>query len=83
MPVADLLLEGVKLMLLGMGTVFTFLLLLVVAMTGMSRLARALEPPAAPAVTSPQTPTVAGSQEDRDLVAVIAAAIRHYRAKNR
>ncbi len=83
MPVADLILEGVKLMLLGMGTVFTFLMLLVVAMAGMSRLARILEPPATHAVESLQTPTVAGSQEDRDLVAVISAAIRHYRAKTR
>ncbi len=83
MPVADLLLEGSKLMLLGMGTVFVFLMLLVVAMAGMSRLARILEPPATPAVESPQTPTVAGSQEDRDLVAVISAAIRRYRTTNR
>ncbi len=83
MPVADLLLEGAKLMLLGMGTVFVFLMLLVVAMAGMSRLARVQESPAAPAVESLQTPTVAGAREDRDLVAVISAAIKHYRATHR
>ncbi len=85
MPVADLLLEGVKLMLLGMGTVFTFLMLLVVAMAGMSRLARILEPAATPVVDTPQTRTrtMAGSRQDPDLVAVISAAIRHYRATNR
>ncbi len=83
MPVADLLTEGVKLMLLGMGTVFVFLLLLVVAMTGMSRLARVLGSQETPAVASMHTAAPPGSQEDRELLAVIGAAIRRYRATHR
>jgi len=83
MPVADLLLEGVKLMVLGMGTVFVFLMLLVVAMTGMSRLARILAPEEAPVIPAAQTPMGSGSQEDKELVAVISAAVRHYRATHR
>ena len=83
MPVADLLMEGVKLMLLGMGTVFVFLMLLVVAMTGMSRLARVLGPEDTPAVASAHTAAAPGSREDRELLAVISAAIRRYRATHR
>ncbi|MET0080314.1 MAG: OadG family transporter subunit, partial [Candidatus Thiodiazotropha lotti] len=42
MPIEDLLLSGVNLMLLGMGIVFTFLLVLVFTMKGMSKLAMAV-----------------------------------------
>jgi oxaloacetate decarboxylase gamma subunit len=83
MSVADLLLEGVKLMVLGMGTVFMFLMLLVVAMTGMSRLARILAPEETSVVPAAQTATGSGSREDKELVAVISAAVRHYRARHR
>ncbi len=83
MSVADLLLEGVKLMVLGMGTVFMFLMLLVVAMTGMSRLARILGPEETPVVPATQTATGSGPREDKELVAVISAAVRHYRARHR
>ncbi len=83
MPVADLLLEGVKLMVLGMGTVFVFLMLLVVAMTGMSRLARILGSEETPVIPAAQTPMGSASQEDKELVAVISAAVRHYRARRR
>lgn len=83
MPVADLLLEGVKLMVLGMGTVFTFLMLLVVAMMGMSRLARTLRPDELPAESALKTPAGSSSPEDQELIAVISAAVRQYRATHR
>ena len=52
MPVTDLLLEGVELMLLGMGSVFVFLTTLVLVLKGMSRLAQALAPEEAVAGTA-------------------------------
>ncbi len=75
MAVSDLLLQGVNLMLLGMGIVFTFLAVLVVALNGMSRLAASL--------TGPETPTTAADPgvDDAELIAVITAAINRYRSK--
>jgi oxaloacetate decarboxylase (Na+ extruding) subunit gamma len=68
---ADLLEQGLELMLIGMGTVFVFLILLVAAMNLMSWLVAQL-PAAAPA------PGVAAQD-----VAAIAAAIRMHRKNNR
>lgn len=70
MPFSELMMAGVQLMLLGMGIVFTFLMILVVTMIGMSRLAQAL---------SGEQLTVAPGGADEALVAVISAAIRRYR----
>lgn len=81
MSVTDLLLEGVNLMLLGMGMVFVFLAILVVAMNGMSRLAQLIsgpevhEAPKHP-VTTPKT-----TDEGNELTAVISAAISRYRSR--
>jgi oxaloacetate decarboxylase gamma subunit len=66
----SLLLEGVKLMLLGMGVVFAFLMALVLAMHGMSRLAARLEARRGTARPAP----------DAELAAAIAAAVARYRA---
>ncbi|ARN76394.1 oxaloacetate decarboxylase gamma chain [Oceanicoccus sagamiensis] len=78
----DLLLQqGVELMLYGMGTVFTFLVLLIVATTLMSAvLQRFVTPEPAPAVA---TKPVAPAANDEQLVAVISAAIHKYRSKNK
>lgn len=81
MSVTNLLLDGVNLMLLGMGMVFVFLAILVIAMTGMSRLARLLTGPEvhkAPEhpITTPRT-----TDEGSELTAVISAAISRYRSK--
>ena len=80
MPVSEQLLQGFELMLLGMGIVFTFLVVLVVVMNGMSRLAQAIEGPL-PA-PEPRTPSTAQTAEDTALVAVISAAIARYRASH-
>lgn len=81
MPITDLLLTGVNLMFLGMGIVFTFLVMLVFAMLGMSRLAMASEkrqaqerPDIQPMSTVDSFSGVRG-----DLVAVISAAVARYR----
>jgi oxaloacetate decarboxylase gamma subunit len=88
-PVSELLQEGVNLMLLGMGIVFTFLIVLVFALNGMSRLAGLLEarhgtlkPDAAAPSAVPVTPGAAGNA-DGEIVAVISAAITRFRATKR
>jgi len=76
----ELMLEGLKLMLLGMGSVFIFLLMLVISMKLMSKLAQFLEPAGvAPVAIQPHLSTPA----DPSLVAVISAAVAAYRSKHR
>lgn len=65
----ELLNQGWTLMLAGMGTVFVFLTVLVIAMTLMSRLIMRFQ----------TTPTTAGIGDDE--IAAIAAAITEYRRK--
>jgi oxaloacetate decarboxylase gamma subunit len=85
MPITDMLMSGVKLMAVGMGIVFVFLLVLVFAMKGMSRLAMLLSERqgSAETLTYPTAGTAQGEANVRgDLIAVITAAITHYRATN-
>ena len=81
MTPAELLLEGVELMLFGMGIVFSFLILLVFAIRLMSAVVTrfAPEPIAQPVATAalPSAPV------DPDTLAAIQAAIRQHRAKRR
>ena len=65
----ELFSEGLVLMLAGMGTVFVFLTLLVIAMTLMARLIARFQP------------AVETTTEDDDVVAAIAAAIMRHRQK--
>jgi oxaloacetate decarboxylase gamma subunit len=76
MPISELILQGVELMILGMGIVFFFLALLVVGLKGMARLAVWVEPPSPVAVSEPQ-------DLQPELVAVISAAISRFRSDNR
>ncbi|MEN8213533.1 MAG: OadG family protein [Pseudomonadota bacterium] len=72
----ELLFEGLKLMLLGMGSVFVFLLMLVVSMKLMSMLAQLLESSrGAPA----PYPAQQSRLSDPNIVAVITAAVTAYR----
>ncbi|RZV34150.1 MAG: sodium pump decarboxylase subunit gamma [Chromatiales bacterium] len=66
---ASLFDQGVTLMLVGMGTVFVFLTLLVVAMTVMASIIRRFTPPVAEGVS------------DEEIVAITAAIAQH-RHKN-
>lgn len=87
MPVADLMMDGLKLMALGMGIVFVFLLFLVLLMTLMSRVAQAIgddstaggQTLAVPAPSAQMSPL----QEDMAVPAVIAAAVHRYRTAHR
>ena len=81
MPTIDLILSGINLMLIGMGVVFSFLILLVYSMLMMSRLAKMADSGKVVAESKPITPIVQSSAGARvELVAVISAAINRYRA---
>ena len=80
MPFVDLMLVGLKLMLLGMGIVFGFLIVLVFALKGMSMLANWLAPETeAPAVAGIRPAVPTGLAHDEELVAVISAAVTRFR----
>lgn len=86
MPISDMIMSGVKLMLVGMGIVFVFLLVLVFAMKGMSKLAMLISERQAgtEALTYPTTGTAGAVHAEAgvrgDLIAVISAAVARYRA---
>ncbi len=67
---SDLLSSGVMLMLVGMGTVFLFLTLLVVATTAMSHAVARLEP------------DMPGTADDSEIAAISAAILRHRDTRN-
>ncbi|WP_372625903.1 oxaloacetate decarboxylase subunit gamma [Arsukibacterium sp.] len=79
--VTDLLLESATLMVIGMVSVFTFLLLLVLLMTAMSRLLRRFSPAK---VASPAGKTEsATSGVSPAVVAAISAAVHQYRQQHK
>lgn len=73
----NLVIQGVELMLLGMGIVFSFLTILVFTLRGMSMLAARLDdtPEYQPAAQVP-----IDVSDNRQLVAVVSAAVARYRA---
>lgn len=79
--VSDLLFESATLMLIGMVSVFTFLLLLVLLMTIMSRLLRRYSPVKVAAKSS-KTDTVANGVAPA-VVAAISAAVHQYRQQHK
>ncbi|MHB0776684.1 OadG family protein [Halomonas sp. WWR20] len=72
---SQLVQEGFSLMAFGMGFVFVFLSVLVIAMSVMSRLVMRFAPQAAPAPRKAR----AAASDDTELVAVISAAVQRYR----
>lgn len=81
MPITDQLMNGLELMLLGMGIVFVFLMILVVALYGMSKLSALLDQSDIQAHTvSTSPPATAIKPENTALIAVISAAVARYRS---
>jgi oxaloacetate decarboxylase gamma subunit len=77
--------QGMQLMAYGMGTVFVFLTVLVIATTIMSSLLQRFvvaKPPVQPGQNVPPSPT-ATAENDGQLVAVISAAIQKHRARHK
>jgi len=74
----NLVLQGVELMLLGMGIVFGFLTVLVFTLRGMSLLADWLDNGEEAQAAIPAPIDVS---DNRQLVAVITAAVARYRAQ--
>ncbi len=83
MTPSELLLEGVELMLFGMGFVFVFLVLLVLAIRVMSRLIDAFAPHTPTPVASSGVPgaKLASQEADAELLAAIQSAIHQHRAR--
>ena len=72
----ELLIEGLSAMLIGMGTVLSFLCLMIVSMTIMSKVVRKLNeifPEALPQTAG--TPKKISSGDDSEIAAAIVAAI--------
>lgn len=81
MNVPELLIEGVQLMLLGMGSVFLFLSILVLALSGVSRLSGHFIMDEGRNTSQPLTATPGPSAENEEIIAVISAAISRYRKR--
>lgn len=82
----NLLLDGLVLMVVGMGTVFVFLVLMVFWITLSSRILSRyshLVPEREESSAPKPASAPGGAGEDETLVAVISAAINQYRAQHR
>ncbi|MCV6611947.1 MAG: OadG family protein [Amphritea sp.] len=79
----NLMSEGLNLMVFGMGFVFVFLTLLVIATGFMSKFANKFAPEPAPqaAKPAPRAAAPAASAGNDEVVAVISAAVHHHRNK--
>jgi oxaloacetate decarboxylase gamma subunit len=76
--------QGVELMLYGMGTVFVFLAILVLATSAMSSLVQRFFPAPTPSVpAAPSNAAGPAPHEDSALIAVISAAINKHRSRHK
>ena len=72
----NLILEGLKFMVLGMGTVFAFLIIMIVCMNIMSTIIHKFFPEPQTSA-SPSAPVQ--QQDNKKVIAAITAAIAHHR----
>jgi len=78
MPITDLLVNGVELMLLGMGIVFVFLVMLIFALMLMSRISAYFDDDENNQQLA--SPTVLKIPDNTALLAVITAAVARYKS---
>jgi oxaloacetate decarboxylase gamma subunit len=84
MPETSLINASLNLMAIGMGTVFSFLLLLVAMLRAMSWLAQRLSgEPAELPMAAGTAPSATVEAEQQRLIAAISAAITYYRSRRR
>ena len=81
MTSTDLLMEGVDLMVLGLGSVFILLILLIGCISLMSRLVARFLPEVPSAVAPRRTAPAPAMSVDSETLAVISAAVRQHRAR--
>lgn len=74
----SLMQQGVDLLIFGMGTVFIFLAVLVIATAAMSKLVQRFDRPA-PVASQPGAEKAAVG--DAELIAVISAAVKKHRSR--
>ncbi|MFO7703864.1 MAG: OadG family transporter subunit [Halopseudomonas sp.] len=79
---SDLIMVGLELMLLGMGSVFVFLILLVMVTTAMSRVLTRFFPEAIAVPKAPAKRAQAPAAIDSELIAVIGAALAQHRKRS-
>ena len=82
MTSSELMMEGVELMIFGMGSVFIFLILLVIITTLMSRVLGRYFPDALPAPKAAPR-RKASPAVDSELIAAIGAAVSQHRSRRR
>jgi len=80
MTQTGLIIDSLSLMAIGMGTVFSFLLALVVLLRVMSWLVERLAPGRAEPMHSAVPARPLGEVADTELIAVISAAVARYRS---
>jgi oxaloacetate decarboxylase (Na+ extruding) subunit gamma len=73
----NLVIEGIKFMFLGMGTVFAFLIIMILVMNAMSSIVHRFFPE--PQASADVTKTEAPKQDNKKIVAAITAAIKYHR----
>lgn len=81
MTPSELLLEGVELMLFGLGTVFLFLILLVLMIRVMSWVIERFTVKAPIPVSVPSAVKPASDERSADVLAAIQSAIHQHRAR--
>lgn len=75
----NLVLEGFKFMGLGMGTVFVFLIIMIVSMNIMSIVIHRFFPEPEPTAAVPSSAPTSAKKDNNKLVAAITAAIKHHK----
>ena len=76
MEETNLIVEGFKFMGLGMGTVFTFLIIMIFAMNIMSKILNKFFPEVQPVLDNRSS---SAKQDNKKVIAAITAAIKHHK----